>query len=220
MLRNAIIFAVVALASITAFASGSRLTCADSLGAGGTEKALLKQAPSGATRIGEHILEVKYSRGVKRFVDVPPYDELSGIHWHYCGYNKSHRVHLLGKSVDSLFTGMLVQEDGGRILNAGQTVCLSPAGRKFLAIAQEDGQDGENWTLYTFAGKKMWAGYAGVTVRFPGDSHDSIYAQFVNPIWNDDGSISAQVSCSNSIKGTVTLRTAGGKAKWLPTPRC
>ncbi len=220
MLRNAIISAVLALASIAAFATESQLACGESSGAVEMEKALLKQAPSGATRIGKHILEVRYSRGVKRFVDVPPYDELSGTRWHYCGYDKSRRIHLLGKSIDSLFTGMLLVEDDGRTLKAGRTVYISPGGEKFLAVEQEDGRDGENWTLYTLTGKKLWTGYAGVTERIPGNSYDSIYAQFVNPIWNDDGSISAQVSCSNSIKGAVTLRIARDETKWLPVPRC
>lgn len=195
----------------------TKLECAGEQG----ERKLLREAPSGASRISQHILEIKHTRGVKRFTDKPPHEELSGEHWEYCGYNENVKLHLIHHQTEGSFSGAILFEETGKVLSAGHTVIVSPDRQKFLAIVQEDGMDGENWTLFEISGKKLWGGYAGVLWRISGNNYDSIYAQFENPYFSEDQNVSAKVVCSNQLnKGVVTLKKIGDKWKWLPEIKC
>jgi hypothetical protein len=75
---------------------------------------ILKDAPSTATRIREHVLEIRFATGVKRFTDKPPYEELSGIRWTYCGYDKENKIHLIGKSDEALLQGFFFLKMPGK----------------------------------------------------------------------------------------------------------
>ena len=185
------------------------------------EQQLLRQAPGGAARISQHILEVKHSRGAKRFTDKPPHEALSGEHWEYCGYSENVKLHLIHHQTEGSFSGSVLFEETGKVLSAGHTVIVSPDKRKFLAIVQENGKDGEDWTLFEMSGKRLWGGYAGVVAKISGNHYDSVYAQFENPQFSADQNLSANVVCSNqSNKGTVTLTKIGVKWKWLPDIMC
>ena len=85
-------------------AADQSVTCA----ADGDERRALRSAPPGSKRISAHVLAVKYRSGVRQFVDKRPYrDELSGFHWHYCGYSPALKAHLVGMDDESLFSGKL-----------------------------------------------------------------------------------------------------------------
>ena len=207
--------------STNALADGYKLSCSEALQSEDVEAKLLKQAPSTSTRISKHILEVRFATGAKRFADKPPYEELSGTRWTYCGYDVENKFHLIGKSDEALFTGIVILEQTGKILKAGHTVLISPDKRKYLAIEQEDGMDGENWTLFDINGKKIWAGYAGIVKRYPGNNYDSVYAQFENPDWDQDSNIRAEATCGGAkVKGAVVLKLKGKLWAWEPTPKC
>lgn len=185
------------------------------------EKKLLLQAPKGAKRISRHVLEIKFATGVKNFTDKPPHEELSGEHWRYCGYNERAGMHLIGIQKEGLFSGKLLIEKTGQILDAGHTIILSPDGQMFLSIEQQDGVDGEDWALYDTTGKKLWGGYAGVLHRLPGNTYDSVCAQFENPHFSRQFSIEAKVACGKcSLGGTVTLRNSNGEWSWKPQVKC
>lgn len=181
------------------------------------------QAPHGARRISEHVLEVKYSAGVKKFVDKPPHDDfIGGLHWSYCGYNKNVKVHLIKRQENDLYSGSLLFDETGKVIKAGHTVIFSPNMRSFLAIEQSAGSDGQDWTLYDTSGHKHWTGFS--TISIPGkptDTYSWEAATIENPSLSDDLQISAHMFCWQSgKKGNVTLKKIGGKREWLPKIEC
>jgi hypothetical protein len=187
------------------------------------ESELLKQSPNGAIRISKHILEVKYSRGSKRFIDKPPHENLDGTHWEYCGYNKETGIHLIHKQNLGRFTGSLLFEDTGRTLSAGQTVLIDSKMKYILGIEQKSGMDGELWSLLDFSGKKLWSGYAGITkkAQINGSAYDAVYAQFENPHLDSASYFIADFVCSDGTKkGVVTLTLIKKHWKWLPEYQC
>ena len=188
----------------------------------GKETILLKQAPHGAIRISKETLEVKFTGGTKRFINTGP-DSEQGVHWLYCGYDKKTKTHLISKLDDARFTGVILFEKTGNLIDAGHTVAISPDGKSLLTIEQQDGVDGETWSLENISGKRLWTGYAGVTQKIGQDTYDSIYAEFKRPRWINDSVLSADFVCadkSESIKGVVTLKHVGGEWKWLPDYKC
>ncbi len=124
------------------------------------------------SRIDEHVLQIKFAGGERRFADEPPHEPLDGLHWRFCGYSNLTRAYLIGKNHFGRFTGVLLLEDNGIILNAGHTVLFSPSGIAFLAIEQEDGMGGELWSVYGISGEKLWSGFAGILKRDPGNTYD------------------------------------------------
>ena len=214
---SALLVAMFIFASVTAY--GNELTCnSENI----SEAKLLKQASHGAERIGKHTLKVKFTKGMKKFIDKPPHEELSGVHWHYCGYDKKAKAHLIGKSDYSLFTGSMLFDETGIVINAGHTVLFSPDMKKLVAIEQEDGVDGENWSLIEVSGRRLWNGYAGITRRIANNTYDSVYAQFEHPRWDKNSNLTADFVCSggSAVKGVVILRNIGGSWKWAPHYDC
>jgi hypothetical protein len=214
-----LIIAFLFLVSANNVAHSYELSCERDV----SESQLLKQSPNGATRISKHILEVKYSGGSKRFIDKPPHEDLDGIHWHYCGYSRDVRIHLIGKQISGLFTGTILFEDTGKTLLAGQTVFVAPNMKYILGREQANGVDGETWSLFNIAGARLWSGYAGITKirEINGKPYDAVYAQFEKPRWDGASNVAADFVCSDgSKKGSVTLTLIKNQWKWLPEYQC
>lgn len=185
------------------------------------ERAMLRESAGMAARTGKHTFVVKYSGGTKLFVDKPPHAELSGTHWHYCGYNKQSKMSLIGKQTEGLFSGVILFQETGATIHAGHTVLISPDKKYILAVEQEDGMDGELWSLLDFSGKRLWRGYAGITktMTSKGHTYDSIYAEYENP--RRENGFAADFVCPDGPKkGVVTLKQAGKQWKWLPEYTC
>jgi hypothetical protein len=186
------------------------------------ERTVLAQAPSGARRAQEHVLEVASKKGARRFVDKPPHDEdgMSGLHWRYCGYDAHAKAHLIEKQDEGSYSGEILLEETGKILPAGHTVLFSKNQKEFLAIEQEDGMDGELWAVYDTAGKTKWKGYAGTTA--PGDGGQMIISTFDRPQWNRRGELTARFVCAASkVSGTVTLAPSSpGPWIWRGHAKC
>lgn len=197
---------------VSHFAAGQELACKPD----SDEKVAMQQAPGGAKRKSEHSLEVRTSSGTRRFVDQPPHDGISGLHWLYCGYNPLTKTHLIHKQHEDLFSGQLLFEDSGKILGAGHTVLFSNDGKKYLAIEQQSGKDGEDWSVFDSEGKKIWRGYGG-TVR-----KDKVVSQFEQPRWDAQGELTAQYVCMEPTKGkgTVTLVESGKAWGWRGQGKC
>jgi len=214
-----IVFTIFALAlPMMAFAADPyKLACADK-----SENELLKQAPHGAKRVGKHVLEVKYSAGIRKFTDKPPHDFGEGLHWQYCGYNENVKAHLIVSQADEMHSGSLLFDVSGKVIKAGSSVVLSPNQRNFLAIEQEAGSDGQNWTLYETSGKILWEGFSTIEVpRKPNAAHTWEAVTIDNPSLSDDLQISVHMSCWQSKKeGNITLKKVGGKWEWLPKIEC
>lgn len=187
-----------------------------------TEQAALKQAPMGARRLEEHVLEVITQRGPKRFVDKPPHDvdEMGGLHWRYCGYYDQTKAHLIEWTDASAYSGDLLLDDTGRLLTAGHTIVFSPSGKKFLAIKQVAGEDGEEWAVYDMTGKTIWKGYAGTLAKV--DGINTVVSSFERPQWTRQGELKAHYVCADSkMHGVVTLTQApSGSWNWRGHGKC
>jgi hypothetical protein len=186
------------------------------------EHAALRQAPRGARRVNTHVLEVIIRKGSQRFVDKPPHDEggMSGVHWRYCGYDAQAKAHLIEMTDEGLFSGDLLLEETGKLVRAGHTVIFAPNGKEFLAVEQEDGVDGENWTVYDTTGTTMWKGYAGTTAKVGGI--DTVVSTFERPQWTTQGQLTANFVCASSkFHGVVTLtRSPFGNWTWRGHGKC
>jgi hypothetical protein len=219
-LNRALVCASLALSSTAVLAKGSQpvLSCETAK----VERAALAQAPKGARRVEKHVLEVITKMGPTRFVDKPPHDEgdMGGLHWRYCGYNAHMKTHLIEKMNESSYSGELLFNETGRLMHAGHTVLFSPDEKKFLAIEQEDGVDGENWAVYDADGKVMWKGYAGTVAKVNGI--ESVVSTFDRPQWNKRGELTARFVCASSqANGVVTLSRSLSKTwRWRGHGTC
>lgn len=218
VLSRALVGVVLASVCISGLAvePQSVLTCGNQK----VESAALKQAPRGARRVSEHVLEVTSQQGPRRFVDKPPYDEMGGVRWRYCGYDALANVHLIELNDESGYSGDLLWDESGKLVRAGHTVLFSPNRQAFLAIEQEDGVDGENWTVYGITGKPIWKGYAGMIAKV--DGVDSVVSTFTDPHWTVHGELTAHFVCASSkANGVVTLaRSPSGDWRWRGNGKC
>lgn len=188
-----------------------------------SERALLKQAPKEVRRASKHVLEITLSSGKQRFVDEPPYaedGEIDGTRWQYCGFDKGAKAYLIEMADGILFSGKLLMQESGKQLPAGHTVLFSPTMKTYLAIEQQNGRDGEDWTVRDMAGKTIWTGYAGTLVK--DKDADGIASFFEEPAWNERGELTARVAClSGKPGGVVTLvREPSGKWRWRGHGKC
>jgi hypothetical protein len=186
------------------------------------ERAALKQAPKTIRRVSKHVLEVTTTKGPQRFVDEPPHDEveISGVHWRYCGFDAHAKAHLIEMIDESSYSGDLLLEETGQRVRAGHTVLFSPTMKEFLAIEQEAGVDGENWTVQDLTGKTIWKGYAGTLTKV--DGVDMVVSTFEHPGWTKQGELTARFVCASAKpSGVVTLaRAPSGNWSWRGHGKC
>jgi hypothetical protein len=221
VLKNALACASFAIVSVSVAAEESQplLSCETQK----TERAALKQAPNGAHRVSKHVLMVTLENRTQRFVDKPPHGdggEMGGVHWRYCGYNADAKAHLIEMTDESSYSGDLLLGETGKLLHAGHTVLFSPNRKEFLAITQEAGVDGENWTVSDTTGKTLWKGYAGTTAKVEGS--EMVVSTFERPRWTKKGELTAQYVCASSkTSGAVTLaQSASGGWSWRGHGKC
>src|SRR5262245_16866168 len=168
----------------------------------------MNKAPHGARRIDEDTLEVKFAGGSKSFKDEPPFDyELDGVEYDYCDYNATVKFHLIKKRDQDVFTGVLMSQTTGKILDAGQFVIFSPNGKKYFASRQPNGMDGTEWFIFTVSGNLEWQG-------------NSMADTLVEPGWNSEGKFQAKYRCSDEDYKTVVLTKSGKEWSWVPETKC
>jgi len=214
---------VAALWITSSHAADQQLSCQKATLYPEVEHELIQQHPAKVSRVDAHTLEVRHAKGVERFIDKPPHEALAGTHWYYCGYSATQKVHLIGNNVDSLFSGVILRHSDGKTFKAGHTILMSPEGKKFLAIEQQSGLDGEDWTVYKLYGKKLWQGYAGILSTAVKNEPVMVMAQFVAPVWRNEDVLEADLSCADIIKGKATLNIGNiGKTapRWSSKPAC
>lgn len=187
------------------------------------ERAALKQAPKGVRRVSNHVLEIRSKTGPQRFVDKPSHNkgEIGGVHWRYCGYDAKAKAHLIELNDESLYSGDLLLAETGQRVRTGHTVLFSPNMKEFLAIEQEAGVDGENWTVQDMTGNVVWKGYAG-TVANNVDGVEMVVSTFDRPRWTGQGELTARFVCTSSnVHGTMTLvRSPSGRWSWNGHAKC
>lgn len=217
ILNRALIFAALVLASETSSAKDASLslTC----NSNNKELVAMRQAHGAVRRVNKHVLDLAFKSGTRRFIDKPPHGPLSGLHWRYCGFNEKKRVHLIGMNKERQFSGQLMFESNGKPMKAGHTVLFSRNGDKFLAIEQEDGMDGELWTVYGVDGKMKWTGYAGTIIEI--DGIESVASTFTHPTWDQAGELAAQFTCADGSKtGAAALRPVANTWNWQGPEAC
>jgi hypothetical protein len=181
------------------------------------ESRALRTAPEGAKRISAHVLAVNYRSGVRRFIDPRPYrEELDGIHWQYCAYIPAHGAHLIGMMDGSLFSGKLLLDRGGALLDAGNAVYPSPDGKLFLAARQVDGEYLARWMISDLAGRKLWDGESGLT------RNEGVIQEYEDPRWITNDTLRVVAICNNSARtrGEATLVHEGESWRWRSDLRC
>lgn len=181
------------------------------------ERQMLRTAPEGAKRTSAHVLTVRYKDGIHSFVDKRPYrEELSGFHWTYCGYLPILGAHLIGMEDEDLFTGKLLVDGDGRVIDGGQTVYPSPDGKLFLAESQVDGEELSHWVLSDLAGRRLWVSESGITKK------DLVLQEFEAPHWISDNAIQVSVTCGDraGTKGKATLTRDGNVWRWKSSLHC
>lgn len=181
------------------------------------EAQALLSAPKGAKRVSEHTLVVTHGSGVREFVD----EKTSGVdldrhHWNYCGYLPTLKAHLVGLQDGELFSGKLLLEDNGAVLDAGQAVFPAPDGKRFLAAEQVNGSDLQQWTVADLAGGRFWVGDSGVI------ENGYILIEYGNPHWISNSVLQADATCTNSAgtKGQATFTIKAGSGSWQTDLKC
>jgi hypothetical protein len=170
------------------------------------ESARFKQAPHGARRLQQHALEIGWAGGKLALKDKPPYNDFDSVHWTYCGYNESLKLHMVLKDGDGAWTGALIDDTTGTVLPGGQKVLFSKSASFYLTYSQDDGRDGKTLKLYRRDGKLLWDGFDGLLTP------DGIYqtAYFEKMQWDDQERPQA---VAHDIKSgnlqTVTLKQNG-----------
>ena len=188
---------------------------------------MLKYAPSGAKRLNPYTLQVNWKNGKALFVDPVPFDA-EGATWSYCGYSANAKLHLIQHN-DGDFSGELLNDQTGNILQAGQHVLISPNLRNYFASSQPDGLDGEEWEVYSIDGISVWKGYS--FIEDPSNK-GHIYAELSWPFWNAQGKLESSYQCfsaSNDYlvnktplpdRTKVTLKEINGAYAWTPEAKC
>jgi hypothetical protein len=216
------VFAALVSIAADAAAASDAVQCGDYM----DDAAALKTAPRDAQRHGPHVLTVTHQAGVKRFANRPPYQEaFGGAHWYYCGFVPALRAHLVGKNEEDLFSGVLLLDDTGEMVDAGQSVLPSVDGEMFQAERQVSGEDGSRWRVATRSGTTLWDGYAGVlrtvTEQPGGPLVEHIVMSFETPSWNGR-MLKASAVCANApqTKGVATFSLDGGRWEWRTSLTC
>jgi hypothetical protein len=193
------------------FAESSTKELGTFLHCDGKEEERIEAAHS-VKRMNPHRLEIHWLHGTKIFADEPPYDEdLDGVRWTYCDYKPAQKLYFLQKADKGLFTGVLLNETTGKILDAGEEIVISPNAQLFFASRQPDGMDGQEWFVFNMDG----------TIQWQGTSETDHYFE---PSWNSKGELQAKFSCaSGEAKDSwkrVTLTKSGSNWTWLPAIPC
>jgi hypothetical protein len=180
------------------------------------ETARLRQSPHGAKRLSEHQLKVGLAEGTRTFKDEPPYEPLDGISWAYCGYDPALKLHLIRKVDNGLFTGVLLDDNTGRLLPGGLAILFSPDHSLYLAYEQPDGQDGETLKLYKRNGVMLWKGNDFI-VSPDGKSVIVDSENMRDMRWDKQNRPQATLYLEGGSTTTVTLmQDSKGKLDWLP----
>lgn len=214
-------FFALACPGVLTFASNLTLSCDGGSSAEREPDLIRKLAPDIAARSAPHVLQIKTKSKTLTFTDKPPYDEqLDGLRYYFCDRKDGLVLVKVDNNLDrNVFTGVLINEDSGKITQAGQDVIFSPDKRAYFATEQPDGLDGSVWKIYSADGKLSWSGYSFI----PEAANDNlIYAFLDNQRWTGTGEFIAEASClhDTNVKWGVKLTKINGKWNWHPKKKC
>jgi hypothetical protein len=210
-MRKALVILMLFLA-MPAWSDASTLTldCAAAMNTTNekvAEARLLSATHGMARRLSEPVLQLSVAGRLLTFRDVPSDEALMDLSYTFCGSREGYS--LIGKSNGTLFTGELIEEKSGHVLPGGLQVIFSPDRRAYLAVEQENGIDGTDWTIhYADSGKISWKGYS-----FIASTNPSI--ELENPRWTEKGEFIATAHCWEDVPDTTArLINVSGKWRW------
>ena len=180
---------------------------------------IAKLADGKVVRKSQHLLLVQGGGRTIRLADAPPYDEaLAGTRYRFC--DRRDGFILLRKEQDVDFTGTLIDETSGAVVDAGQQVILSADRRAYFATVQPDGLDGEEWSIHFANGNVSWSGYSFID----DEVHPGYASAYLSkPQWLPKGAFTALAECAEATDRTwrVTLtKAADGTWDWRPKGKC
>jgi hypothetical protein len=201
---------------VASLASTLTLNCDNAEMGSTNEKAaearLLLKASGKASRLSEHMLQVTAAGRVLSFRDVPNDEALMDVRYTFCGSQDGYS--LVGWADGDVFTGKLIEEKSGRVLPDGLQVIFSPDRRAYLAVEQEDGIDGTDWTVhFADSGKVSWKGNSFIPSKTTSIDLD-------NPRWTDKGELIANARCWDNPDATARLVNTRGTWSWHVPKDC
>lgn len=205
-------------ASASPVAAQAALDCNPLLGREqGREAPLLRRAPHGGSRPTPHRLLVRWSKGVREFVDRAPFMEGAeeGTRHLYCGYDPSVGMHLIYRIDEESSYGLLLVDATGELLPAGERVLFTEDKTRYLAEIQPGGLDGEEWRIYSKSGHQVWKGFSCA------HTSKNSCTTLETPRWNDSGKLQADAVCGPAhVRTPVTLRLLNKRWSWTPVITC
>jgi hypothetical protein len=183
------------------------------------EEVALQQSHGAAQRVSKRRLTVRWAAGTKTFVSDSVQDFGSLDYW-YCGFDSAAGFHLIHKTEDAAFTGILLNQTTGKVLPAGNEVIFAPDGSRYFASMQLDGHEGPDWYAYTRDGAALWTGQA----EHPTGGLDRSVGILEKPRWTAKGALQATLRCPGGpdtwSMSTVTLTRSSVGWAWLPSLKC
>ena len=187
------------------------------------EASALRAAPLGATRASER-LTVNWAHGSTVFTDSGTKEGyIGGTGYLYCGFNATVGLHLIHKTIEDEWTGILLDHATGKILPAGEQVSFAPLGTRYFAATHENGLAVEKWYIYARDGSLLWKALAGMSERHPSADYEYIVATLSQPRWGPNGEFQATLTCAigpAKPPTAVTLTRQSDGWVWLPKVSC
>ena len=217
MRANSSVFLLLLAASALAGAQ-TALSCKDPREAAREAAEIRRLAPESVQRTAPHVLRVTTAAKAVVLKDQPPHNEpFSGKHYYFCSRGAGYLHFRLEE--EGLFTGVLVNEQSGAVLPAGQEVVFSPDLRAYFATEQPDGLDGEVWEIHAADGRLSWSGYSFMPRQ---GRPETIYATLDQPAWTARGEFTARATCIDGSQHSwpVKLLKIAGAWQWRPYASC
>lgn len=206
----------IAAAATTPDRTAVSLHCPDLDDAAREAAALAAGARDRVRRMGAHRLEVETAAGIQVFDDTPPYDApLDGAEYRYCDRRDAYV--LLHHRDGDTFSGVLIDTRSGEQLPGGTQVVIAPDRSRYLAVAQRDGMDGEQWRVMDFNRRVLISTTSMLLSR---DGTTGI-AELSAPQWFGT-QLQATASClsDDTQHWQVRLANAQGAWNWQPRRTC
>ncbi|MFS8426765.1 hypothetical protein EIQ28_00395 [Xanthomonas campestris pv. plantaginis] len=170
-------------------------------------------------RVSAHRLQVTTPAGAQVFADTAPFDEpLDGEDYRFCDRRDGYL--LLQHRDGGTFAGTLIDARTGTQTPGGLRVVIAPDHSRYLATAQPDGMDGEEWQVLSIDGKQL----ASTTNALLSDdaAEPGIIATLDAPQWSTAQQLQATATClsDETQQWQVRLVEQAGRWQWQPRRDC
>ncbi|WP_407469677.1 hypothetical protein ABFU43_03940 [Xanthomonas campestris pv. raphani] len=170
-------------------------------------------------RVSAHRLQVTTPAGAQVFADTAPFDEpLEGEDYRFCDRRDGYL--LLQHRDGGTFAGTLIDTRTGTQTPGGLRVVIAPDRNRYLATAQPDGMDGEEWQVLSIGGKQL----ASTTNALLSDdaAEPGIIATLDAPQWSTAQQLQATATClsDETQQWQVRLVEQAGRWHWQPRRDC